>query len=630
MVEELLEGTLTLDGQIYRLVRVPQQGGEEPYAYTREYLAEPPFDVRGGYWQGVPKMLSAPQDSWYYGGFKSRQGIDYTSEYGQNTDTRWPLRLMPGPKLTTITLTDSTDSPICFFEALGYIFVVTARYVYRIDPTTSVVTKSKDFNGLGIPFWGFTGLNGHGYVSVTGAAAALWEVTTIGSPDTWVGVTTVTIAARSCIGINRLFSVDINGLLRNISVGLDPLDTAKYADSVQVGRTDTTPSSIVPYDRSVIVGKPEGVFGVGEEGFGIPLIKRMTFDPVGPHGMINFDPWVLIPHPRGLYRWQPGQVTSAGLEVELLNESVVRGRIWSMVSDGNSVYAFVGQNSTLGYNSDVYMLHGRERKSNEPGFGPFIWDTLVYVPALGDGATFTVYASHVSNLSTTPRLYFGYGKNLRYFKLSAAGGGPDVNGSDYEFATSGNRYTVKYDFNDWGDKDFSKVLLVTKDCDADNYWIVNYSVDGGAFSDLDSSGTQMRANTNGRHSYTLPTTAVGRQIQYRFDFVYDGSGVVPEILYFEPFATPRPRFMSVVTAHLVLDQPIMGMGTYQELSPGEQYDALVALMARSSSFQSLGPWNDAPVDSFMLSVKVLQDIPSLLIQDQIIVEIQFKERVTAS
>ena len=130
-------GTVKIGSESYQLVQT-----DDRQAWREEYLHEPPWT------EGLPATLSEPTETWHLGGLKSKQGIPGTSEYGQNTDGRFPFRLLPGPEVTTVTLTGSLANPTRIFEALGYIWAVCGRYVFRIDPSDDSVVESKDF-GIG-------------------------------------------------------------------------------------------------------------------------------------------------------------------------------------------------------------------------------------------------------------------------------------------------------------------------------------------------------------------------------------------------------------------------------------------------------------------------------------------------
>ncbi len=119
-------GTVTIDGKSYQLVRPDAQKGEpSPLPYKVDNSNEPPWEFR------LPDILSEKSLSWDQGGLKSYQGTEQIdtrftilppvniSEYGINTDGRWPRRLVPGPALNTYTLTGNTSSIRWIFSGPG-------------------------------------------------------------------------------------------------------------------------------------------------------------------------------------------------------------------------------------------------------------------------------------------------------------------------------------------------------------------------------------------------------------------------------------------------------------------------------------------------------------------------------
>ncbi|KKK85454.1 hypothetical protein LCGC14_2773130, partial [marine sediment metagenome] len=168
-------GTVKIGSESYLLAKT-----DDRQAWQKEYLHEPPWS------EGLPSILSEAQETWHQGGLKSKQGIPGTTEYGQNTDARFPFRILPGPAVTNVTLTSSIANPTRIFEALGYIWLVCGRYVYRVDPSDDSVVQSKDFGAggtLGVD--GMRWEDNTGLVTTDDADQSLWEVTAIDTPDVW-------------------------------------------------------------------------------------------------------------------------------------------------------------------------------------------------------------------------------------------------------------------------------------------------------------------------------------------------------------------------------------------------------------------------------------------------------------
>src|SRR3972149_2504883 len=597
-------GTVKIGAESYLLAET-----EDRQAWQKQFLHEPPWA------DGLPAMLSEPSETWHLGGFKTRQGIPGTYEYGVNTDTRFPFRLLPGPLLTALTLTGSVSPPTRIFEALGYIFVVAGRRVFRIDPATDAVVESKDFGAGVLGVDGLKWESNKGLVTTDAADQSLWEVSAIGSPDTWtqaaVGIKPYKLAA----GIDRLFGVQADGLLRNVVSGLNPLAAINWADRIQCGEVDTKPTGLLAFEKTVLVGKPEGLFGVSPEGKGVPLIKRMIRDATNCQGMRVHEPYAIIPHSRGTYRFLPGLVESIGLEKDTMNESLVKGRFMDFATDNQWLFGI------LNLSTVSWIVIARDRGSGEPGFGPLVWHTWVMV-------TFPSQALHLSTLTSPPRLWFGKGNNIYYLKLSNSGGAPDVSDADYRFSTVGSLYSNKYNFGDWGLKDFPKVVLVGKNLTAIRRWELAYSVDGGAFSSLDINGITMSIISDGRQTFFLPLTAVGREIQYRLSYIGDVSTTAGEIAYFEPFAVPQSRKLPayIVQLHLARDSSLDIGKEYR--SSAEQLSDLAALNESATTVKASGPWGENK-DMVVRSLQLVEVIQEPDVEPEYMVTVELQEREVA-
>lgn len=560
-------GAVRIAGKNYRLVR----RNDTQQDYVHGFEDEPPWSG------GAPSMISEETYTWHIGGLKSRPGIPGTSEYGRNSDGRFPFRLLPSAKINALTLTSSASTPTSIFEALGYVFVVAGRRVYRIDPATNTVVLSKDFGGGGtLGVMGTRWEENFALVTTDAASDSLWKLESGGivggGPDTWTQTSDVW-AYRLAAGINRLFAIDKDGLLSNVSTGLDPMVAANYADAVQCGDTDTVPTGMVAYERTVFVAKPEAVYGVGDDGFGLPILKRMARDSANGAGMTLADPYVLVPHARGLWRYVPGLAEAAGIEREIMNESPVQGRWRAFAADSEWLYGCLEVGGT-----DTYVMVARERRGGETSFGPYIWDTWLYFAQLSK-------AAHISALSTYARLYFGHGNDVAYVEL------PNGPGS-VKYATTANRYSHKYRFEDWGSKDFPKIDVVGKNVDSTCYWTVNYSVDGGAYSGVDAAGAAMRVNSNGRFTFFLPTTAVGREIQFRFDYTSDDDTQAGELLFFQPYAIPAARKQPLIIMYLELAEGIRQDEGTEDRSAAQAFNDLMQLTEAAAAVETSGPWGE--------------------------------------
>jgi hypothetical protein len=569
-------GTCEIDGEQYVLVRT-----QEARSWKKEFLPEPRYQA------GLPSMLSQPQLTWHLGGLKSKQGLPGTSEYGQNTDTRFPFRLLPGPKLETLLSNlQAGDSPTSYEEALGYLWICAGQRVYRVNPTDDSVVLSKDFGAGVLTIMALAWEDGYLYVTTDAADQSLWQVSAVGAPDTWTQAGAGVKAYRLASSHDTLFRVSKVGIVRKIATTLSPLVEANWADSVQMGNMTDPPTGMESLLNTVLVGKPDGFFGVDENGFGRPIIRRIPKSSSNGKGMYAFEPYIMMPHGRGLYRFTPGNVETCGIELEMLNESPVKGIFNAFTSDGQWLYGIIP------VDPDIYIMAGREARGQESGFGPIIWDTLMYVPNVDSSAIF------FSTLWTNPSLIFA-GDNVVYRIPMQPGLSQPVT-----YNGSGVRYTAKLDFDDTNDKDFPKFDVAGKSLNSDRYWEFAYSVDEDSYQTLDINGDTMVVTDDEHHTFGLPVLAFGKTIQFRATYTDNtGDGSIPgEILHFEPFAIPQSKKVPVITAQLHLATDIKTDRGFDRRSADDQLAALQTLSERAGSVTSTGPWV-ASGDALNVSVR---------------------------
>lgn len=746
MPQSKLHGTIILDGKRYRLNRkIDSNQVPSTFALTQRSLNDPPYS------EGLPSVLSDLSFTWHMGGFKSRQGVVGTSEYGVNTDGRWPFRLAPGPQISTVTLTGS-DGQVCYVWLSGtYIYVVTETdRLYRINRITGAAQllmsggitfgtsegTSEGYGGQpiagfywsGVDYWidsakrilpigvlnSPTGagastqwtpsagsnwqnvddgvvpdddttynasatLNQRDMFACGGAARStadirLWVGARVRRTDTTGADPGIKLSVRSgatngdsiefilpddtdwhtlwyywdldpstaanwteanaeaaeigyilstapgagevritqlfktfgysdakeaqahevVAGPRRLFKVDstdlINGTLKNLVPGLDVMDESQWGDSVTIPDMPKTPSAfighvIAPYQKTVIVNCNRGIYAVDDDGRGIQIINRLSN---GANNMYPLDPWIMISHTHGLIRWMPGLVESVGLENEILNESPVRGNIYGMAAIGKWLYC--GLQPPTG---NSHIIVGREVQGNEPAYGPMVWDTLI---ELGSSARPITLVADTTSFWGHVLVFPRNSADIGYCIFPATqGGAPDIDSSSYRFSTSGTRFSPRYRFDDWKAKSFSRVQVKGQGLDANTYWEIAYSIDGGAWVTTDINGATMRVNSNSLTTFLLPTTATGAEIQFRFTYTGASATAAGYLTYFEPFAIPQSNKTFSTTVELLLEgEQAYEDGSRETRTPVQQYNDLKAL-TETGAVDATVPWSESAV-----------------------------------
>lgn len=758
-------GTLSLNSQDYRIVRAQGQ-----LAFNKEYVSEPPYS------QGVPESVSEPQTTWHLGGFKSRQGVAGTSEYGINSDGRWPFRLLPGPYQFTLELPGSVSTPTWAWDG-AYVAAGSILYTAGLlgvlpiaDFSPATIVMGLSWNGVQYvvtsahELWGSGGLttsekkpnavgsfadftrsggadnyemvddavadddatynvsstSGHkdsfnfptfaipagetpqyALVNVrfrrtsasgsppiikafckSGAATETASLTTILgasldnimdtdwhdgfaffklNPDgdvpwtpttldaaefgyelttapgaggvrvTYNPVSTVSLAFDQsgdvevdwlAKGPRRLFKVHESGnqtILKNIPLddALDPLVEGDYGDEIHFNGLLSGTPPMVPYQNTVFVSTDKGFYGVdSEDGREASLIQRMT---TGARALYVWDPWVLVAHDHGLFRFVPGTVEAVGLEQEIMNESPVKGIIRAMSSVGPWLYAALTPDANGNHN----IIVGRDRRPNEPGFGPMIWDTFV----INDEDTALTFL-HSATVLSQYVLAFPAGNNINYLIMPTTGGAPEVDSSLYRFVLAAERYSPKYRYDDWEQKDFYKIRIRSQNTELNaRYWKVSYRTsDLGGWLDLDLDGQEMRAQ-DGTQEFVLPAAAVGQEIQYKFSYVSNTNEQAASIIYWEPYARTVSQKLGAVSMQLRLEANLQHDSGRDTRTAEEQYSDLEALLEFVPALTASGPFGEDILCS-LRDLKVVKTEQETSGEYQMVVQITLQVRRT--
>jgi len=95
--------------------------------------------------------------------------------YSENVDCRFRGQILPGPKVTPVTVATATANVNCWAELNGRLFFAGGRYVYEVDTTDGSVAQRKDL-GSGNAVVDMAAFGGQLYVSL-GLADPFWVLT---------------------------------------------------------------------------------------------------------------------------------------------------------------------------------------------------------------------------------------------------------------------------------------------------------------------------------------------------------------------------------------------------------------------------------------------------------------------
>ncbi|KKM07185.1 hypothetical protein LCGC14_1736480 [marine sediment metagenome] len=150
-------------------------------------------------------------------------------------------------------------------------------------------------------------------------------------------------------------------------------------------------------------------------------------------------------------------------------------------------------------------------------------------------------------------------------------------------------------------------------------------MDGGAYSALDIDGNTMRVNADGLHTFYLPLTAIGREVQFRLDFVGDSNTAPPELSYFEPFAVPQSKKIPINVIQLHLSRDSKYDVGQEARSAAEQLSDLHTLDETSSPLKASGPWGEDK-DMWVKSLRLISVLQEPDLEAEYLVEVSLQER----
>ncbi|KKK53837.1 hypothetical protein LCGC14_3090780, partial [marine sediment metagenome] len=160
---------------------------------------------------------------------------------------------------------------------------------------------------------------------------------------------------------------------------------------------------------------------------------------------------------------------------------------------------------------------------------------------------------------------------------------------------------------------------------AARYWDIYYSVDGGAYSKTDIDSNDMRVNSDGLHTFYLPLAAVGREVQFRLDFVGDSATAPPELSYFEPFAVPQSKKIPVNIIQLHLSRDIKHDMGQEARSAEEQLSDLTTLDEEAAPLVASGPWGEDK-NMWLRRLRLISVIHEQGMEAEYLVEVALQER----
>jgi len=335
---------------------------------------------------------------------------------------------------------------------------------------------------------------------------------------------------------------------------------ANWGAEYPIGPPDVEITDLIEWGNELAVCVTDGMYMFDEVATSkqqLPLLGGLTDDDNGK-GVLNWGSFMLYPSADGLWRWQygahktvgPDAIPGYGSAPETSNEPI-NLKHYGLTFCGDHIYE-------AAYDGTNYLLiHYRPV---EDGFVP-------------DNLLSTTNAIKMPYVDRNRYLWFGYGNNLAYIKLSQ-GGEPD-GGNFCNASLVTTIYLPEVLLADDADVSLRMVKAIVRNMDdggADTYkWELHASLDGAAFGaqiGTDIQGAAMDG-VNKRY-WTAASNPTARRLRLKIVGTatagYTPTTTAPEIIDLEVHGQTMPDDAEIVEAIINLDKSTRSPKTvYAEL-----------------------------------------------------------------
>ena len=525
--------------------------------------------------QGDDASVQDREQRWktmHFGAGFGRTSVDGGYSHAENLDCSEPGLVLPGPAVTTLTISGSANTA-GFFELSSKLYVLAGRYCKRIDPSDDTV-KAPNSGSDGMDF---------------GAGAAATEAVNFGgniyiafSSDTaiqkftgtaWSNIDPDTSAATSARATH--FAKDwldgygwrLWGSYSSFYVkGCDsnPLQAADWgpATPYSIGDGGHAITDMVSAGNRIFIAKTNGLYGLDCYGRSSNIMEsvELLVDSDNGKQCLYADGAVFYPHLMGLIRYNRSDESMAIITpfAATGNTSAITGKIVGQVSLGLWHYLAI-------YNgTDSYILKGRSPSSSEAvpqgWIGPMIWHPFVKL------AGSQITCLYLSGLTSPPRLWFGIGANCGYIRIPKSGSVLSEI-ANMTFSTAGSLYLSPEDFSQPGNiKDAILFYLENQNISSANSAQIQLAYDGGAYAAFGSPATSPSLATINR-----PSTGIwrGYKTYARIDLANaaTASTAAPRLLPLVGRAATRPDMRQIIDTSVYCEDELeLRDGSHERVS----------------------------------------------------------------
>lgn len=494
---------------------------------------------------------------WSRGLGDSRGLVRGSVEYAENAYLGSIGRILPGPKIETIEANlDDNVMAFCEVDApADRILAGGGTKVAEINPSTHAVASTATLTGTVLSLQPWTG----DQVAVA-----------MGDSNPYVVRDNAGSYAQNSISKNaRAFGRAGDGTLargyqnawsRNAQANITSSDG--WTTDYDIGDEDTLVHQVFGHNRWDLVYKAEGVYTFEEESSeeSNVLTDLVAFASNENRYFFRWYDHVFFCSLAGLYRYiQAAAVRPVGLEELPANESELSNAY-------PTAGAAFGRHMYVAYwdGTNTYIVVFRRAVEGDASLGsPFTGLSVI------DKFSRECRAMHISSLSGDPRLYYGYGTDVRHFELSR-------DGKPVSYRDSGS-VTVRFSPSSLGSpltlKQAVNVEVIARNITAARNIQFAAAWDGGSDNNV-GTAIESTTNTYAQRSWTRGTNDEGRELQLVATMGVDDSTTPPEIREVAIDFEERPATVPGAVVALRLRDYDQEGGVATRLTAREQRDLL--------------------------------------------------------
>ena len=494
--------------------------------------------------------------------FSSDYPEDLSDKYyeGQSIDTTQDGKVFLGPEIIEVKKSDTTNigAPTCFewYPAVSNWYAASNASIYVYDAANvnfvavnTTVTNVCDLKVFGLEMFAARGSNASYYYTANGN---VWTASGL----------TDNLAEKFRVAPNPAGTADIFWKTKkpNEIASTTNAVSTQWTSPAYVGDTANNITGIMLVNDNLLIGKEDGLFHYDSSGGMHPLMPDLKW----LRSVNNFK--YTTDWQTGLYfslDRSMGEITSYNsyepMGPLMIDDIGKIGDIVGLTSDKDWIYAAVDE----GTNTIIYKC--REIRDDEGlrwQYHPFVF--------LGTNACQSIAVCQHS--ATDRRLWFGYGNNAAYVRLSDN----PLADTNYRYCASG---FVRMSYDNGTENYFNKlwhsVITQTDSCTVNRTATIKYRKD----TETTANACTNAITANGMIKTDFISTLNCNRIQYEIALASAVNTASPVLTYFEARGQERPEYVRIHEAvYQIGDEPSRRTSTIRDfLRNGRTANTLIKL-----------------------------------------------------